>query len=51
MELLNKVKSELESEKGYDFSCEFWTDEMLSLLYDVVCASESVLKEANNQKC
>lgn len=47
MELLNKVKSELEK-KGYDFSSEFWTDEELTVLYDVVYATEKVL---SGQEC
>jgi len=45
MELLNKVKTELEKEKGYDFSDSMWTGEILSILHDVVFATEKVLKK------
>ena len=44
MELLNKVKDELEKDKGFDFSSEMWTSEMLTLLYDAVYTTEKVLK-------
>lgn len=49
MELLNKVKSKLEK-KGYDFSSEFWTDEMLSVLYDAVYTTEKVLSGQEQAK-
>ena len=32
MDLLNKVKSELEK-KGYDFSSEFWADRLKELIF------------------
>lgn len=44
MKLLNQVKDELEKEKGYDFSSEIWTGEMLSMMYDIVQATESKIK-------
>lgn len=43
MELLHKVQAELEK-KGYDFSSEFWTDEMLTVLYDAVYTTEKVIR-------
>jgi len=46
MELLNKVKKDLES-KGYDFESEFWTDELLTVLYDAVYSTEKILKSTN----
>jgi len=47
MKLLNKVKDKLENEKGYDFSSEFWNDEMLTLIFDVVYAAEFEVKNLN----
>lgn len=44
MELLNKVKDRLEQEKGYDFADECWTGELLVMMYDIVCATENVIK-------
>jgi len=44
MELLNKVKKVLEQDKRYDFSSEFWTGEMLSVIYDAVYATEQILR-------
>ena len=49
MELLNKVKKELENNKQYDFSSEFWTDELLSVLFDVVYATEKVVNEKSKK--
>ena len=45
MELLNKVKTALEA-KGYDF--EGMSDENLTLLYDAVYATESIMKDYNH---
>ena len=44
MNVINKVKDELEKTKQFDFSSEFWTGEKLSLLYDIVNATETVVK-------
>ena len=40
---MNKVKTFLENEKHYDFSEPKWTGKQLSLLYDVVYATEAVM--------
>jgi hypothetical protein len=45
MDLLNKVKKDLEQNKGYDFSSDFWTDELLGVLYDAVYATERSIKD------
>lgn len=49
MELLNKVKDKLEAESRYDFSSDFWEDNMLCILYDVVYATEAVIKAQNSK--
>ena len=45
MELLNKVKTDLEKNKNYDFSSEFWTDEILCVLFDAVYSTEQTIKD------
>lgn len=45
MELLNKVKTDLQKNKGYDFSSDFWTDELFCILYDAVYSTEKNIKE------
>ena len=45
MKLLDKVKKRLEENYGIDFLSEFWTDDQIVLLEDIVDATE---KEVNN---
>ena len=45
MELLDKVKTDLEKNKNYDFESDFWTDEILCVLYDAVYATEQTIKD------
>ena len=44
MKLLDKVKKRLEENYGIDFLSEFWTDDQIVLLEDIVDATE---KEVN----
>jgi len=48
MELLNKVKKELEKSKNYDFSDEKFSGEVLSIIYDVVYATEKIITSNNS---
>ena len=43
MKLLNKVKDELEKNNGFDFENKSWNGEQLTLLYNIVCATEKVI--------
>jgi hypothetical protein len=43
MKLLNEVKDKLEK-KGYCFDEDLWTSQELTLLYDVVYATEKIIK-------
>ena len=45
MTLLNEVKDNLQASKGYNFSEEKWTGEMLSMFYDIVYATEQVIEK------
>ena len=42
--LINQVKSELEDKHGYDFDCEFWTDDIKALFQVVVETTQTVLE-------
>lgn len=46
MKLFNEVKDKLEEEKGFDFSDEMWTGEMLAFIYDIVYTTERLVKES-----
>lgn len=48
MELLNKVKKELEQNKNYDFLSEIWDDENLCILYDAVYTTEKIFEKELN---
>lgn len=50
MELLNKVKTDLEKNKGYDFASEFWTDEMLCVLHHAVYATKKAMDEVSGKE-
>ena len=50
MTFLNKVKTDLEKNKQYDFSSEFWTDELLGVLYDAVYSAKKILKKGDKNK-
>ena len=43
MTLLNEVKDKLQK-KGYCFDCDLFTSEGLTFFYDVVYATEKVIK-------
>jgi hypothetical protein len=45
MKLLDKVKKDLEKNKNYDFESDFWTDEILCVLYDAVYATKQAIKD------
>lgn len=43
LELIQKVKTILES-KGWDFSSDYFSDEETAALYEVIAATEQVIK-------
>ncbi|CAM1370399.1 hypothetical protein TPENAI_60867 [Tenacibaculum litopenaei] len=46
-ELIEQVKEKLAEEHGYDFESEFWTDENIAMLQEVVEATEEAIKDDN----
>lgn len=41
----DKIKQELIDNYGYDFDCEFWTDDLKVMMYEII---EATLKINNN---
>jgi hypothetical protein len=50
MNLHTKVIKHLEKQKGYDFESEWWDDDMIATLYDIVYATEKILKKEQEKK-
>lgn len=51
MKLLDKVKKRLEENYGIDFLSEFWTDDQIVLLEDIVEATEKEVNNINYMQC
>lgn len=51
MKLLDKVKKRLEENYGIDFLSEFWTDDQIVLLEDIVDATEKEVNNINYTQC
>lgn len=51
MKLLDKVKKRLEENYGIDFLSEFWTDDQIVLLEDIVDATEKEVNNINYTHC
>lgn len=51
MKLLDKVKKRLEENYGVDFLSEFWNDDQIVLLEDIVDATEKEVNNINYTPC
>jgi len=51
MKLLDKVKKRLEENYGIDFLSEFWTDDQIVLLEDIVEVTEKEVNNINYSRC
>lgn len=47
-ELIEQVKEKLAEEHGYDFESEFWTDQNIAMLQEVVEVTEEVISYDKN---